>query len=105
MVQEILKYKSITNQIEKLISESPLKVNYIIEKSGIPSATFYRKLKQNDFSPDEILTIFSTIKPEEYEYEMIMEKIRLGDEQFANGEFDYEEDWESVEEIIARRIK
>jgi len=34
-----------------------------------------------------------------------MEKIRLGDEQFANGEFDYEEDWESVEEIIARRIK
>ncbi|RYJ40044.1 MULTISPECIES: hypothetical protein [Flavobacterium] len=65
MIQEIIAYKNIVDNIEGLMEKSPYKKNYIIEKVGIPSPTFYRKLKTQSFTPDEVLSIAKILSPEE----------------------------------------
>ncbi|MHC0439757.1 hypothetical protein [Flavobacterium sp. 3-210] len=65
MIQEIIAYKNIVNDIEELMTKSPFKKNYIIEQIGIPSPTFYRKLKTQTFTPDEMLSIAKILSPEE----------------------------------------
>ncbi|WP_343696324.1 hypothetical protein [Flavobacterium sp.] len=65
MIQEVIAYKNIVENIEGLIDNSPYKKNYIIEKIGIPSPTFYRKLKTQSFTPDEVLSIAKILSPEE----------------------------------------
>lgn len=66
MIQEIITYKKIVHEIDELMNKSPYKKNYIIEQVGIPSPTFYRKLKTNSFTVDEILSIAKILSPEEY---------------------------------------
>lgn len=65
MIQEIIAYKNIVENIESLIDKSTYKRNYIIEKVGISSPTFYRKLKSHSFTPDEMLSIAKILSPEE----------------------------------------
>ncbi|MDQ6470176.1 hypothetical protein RB619_05935 [Flavobacterium sp. LHD-80] len=65
MIQEIIAYKNIVNDIEDLMNKSPFKKSYIIEQIGIPSPTFYRKLKTQTFSADEMLSIAKILSPEE----------------------------------------
>ena len=65
MIQEIIAYKNIIDNIEGLMEKSPYKKNYIIEKVGIPSPTFYRKLKTQSFTHDEVLSIAKILSPEE----------------------------------------
>ncbi|MEN2398264.1 hypothetical protein GKZ90_0000615 [Flavobacterium sp. MC2016-06] len=65
MIQEVIAYKNIVDSIEILMDKSPFKKNYIIEKVGIPSPTFYRKLKTRTFTPDEVLSIAKILSPEE----------------------------------------
>lgn len=66
MIQEILKYKETLNNLSKEIEESPIKTKYIFETLQMTSPTFYRKLKSNSFTPDELLQIARIIKPDEY---------------------------------------
>jgi hypothetical protein len=66
MIQEILTYKKIVHEIDDLIKKSPYKKNYIIKQVGIPGPTFYRKLKTNSFTVDEILSIAKILSPEEF---------------------------------------
>lgn len=84
MIQEIIAYKNIVDNIESLMDKSPYKKNYIIEKVGIPSPTFYRKLKTQSFTPDEVLSIAKILSPEE-DF-----KIRLKAE-IENAKREYEE--------------
>ena len=65
MIQEVIAYKNIVDNIEDLMDKSPYKKNYIIEKVGIPSPTFYRKLKSRTFTADEVLSIAKILSPEE----------------------------------------
>ena len=65
MIQEILTYKKIMMNIDDIMNKSPFKKNYIIEKVGIPGPTFYRKLKTQTFTADEMLSIAKVLSPEE----------------------------------------
>ncbi|MBC5839775.1 hypothetical protein [Flavobacterium muglaense] len=66
MIQEILTYQKLVNGIDELMNKSPFKKNYIIEQVGIPGPTFYRKLKSQSFTPEEMLSIAKILSPEEY---------------------------------------
>ncbi|MDR3273607.1 MAG: hypothetical protein LBT29_09020 [Flavobacteriaceae bacterium] len=79
--------------MHSLIQNSHIKTKHIISKSGIPEASFYRKLKLNGFSADEVLKILQIIMPEQYEYEEIMRKIKQGKEEVEAGNFIEEEDF------------
>ena len=54
MIQEILIYKKVVNEIYELIDKSACKKNCVIEEFGISGSTFYRKLKTKTFTLDEI---------------------------------------------------
>ena len=46
------------------MKNSPFKIKYIIEKSGISEPTFFRKMKEKKFNPEELLKIAEIIDPE-----------------------------------------
>lgn len=87
MIQEIITYKNIVINLESLINDSPFKKNYIIEKAGIPSPTFYRKLKTQTFTPDELLSIAKIISPEENFKMELKADIAQGKLDYINGDF------------------
>ena len=87
MIQEIITYKNIVTNLESLMNDSPFKKNYIIEKAGIPSPTFYRKLKTQSFTPDEMLSIAKIISPEENFKMELKADIAQGKLDYINGDF------------------
>ena len=85
MIQEIYAYKNILASIEDLINESPLKKSYIIEQAGLTSPTFYRKLKNLSFTPDEALCIIKLLRPKEAALIELKEGLKRSDEDYSNG--------------------
>ena len=69
MIAEIEKYIEIQNNIDEILKNSPFKMSYIIEKSGIKKPTFFKKLKEKRFTPEELLVISKTIEPKEWRNE------------------------------------
>ncbi|UOE42342.1 hypothetical protein MTP09_06820 [Chryseobacterium suipulveris] len=71
MVVEIVNYIKVLENIDVALKSSPFKLNYIIEKLGYKENTFFKKLKEKRFTPEELLSISEIIRPEEYrEYEI-----------------------------------
>uniref|UniRef100_UPI00404B1960 hypothetical protein n=1 Tax=Flavobacterium sp. TaxID=239 RepID=UPI00404B1960 len=89
----MLETKRIVSVFDKIISESPFKTEYISDKANIPLPTLYRKIRENKFTLDEILTILAIIKPEEYQYEMLHQNIQIAEAQIRNGDFIEEADF------------
>ena len=87
MIQEIITYKNIVCNLEDLMTKSPLKKSYIIEKVGIPSPSFYRKLKTQTFTPDEMLSIAKILSPEENFKMELIKGIEQGKRDFKEGNF------------------
>ena len=88
MIAEIEKYIEIQNNIDQILKDSPFKMSYIIEKSGIKKPTFFKKLKEKRFTPEELLTISKTIEPKQWRNETkeeILESLKRSKEDFKNG--------------------
>lgn len=104
MITELLETRKIVANFDKAITNSPYKTEYISEKANIPLHTFYRKLRENKFTLDEVIKIVEIIQPELYEFEMLSKKIAIAEEQFRNGEFIEEEDFDfSAKNILSER--
>ncbi|MDQ1095553.1 MULTISPECIES: hypothetical protein [Chryseobacterium] len=79
MIAEIEKFIEIQNNIDQILKNSPFKMSYIIEKSGIKKPTFFKKLKEKRFTPEELLTISKTIEMKKWRNETkeeIMESLK-----------------------------
>ncbi len=63
IVQE---YRTFINALPERIKKSSIKTNAIIDKTGIPRATFYNKLKNNSFTLDEVEQISQILAIEDY---------------------------------------
>ncbi|MDQ1163758.1 hypothetical protein [Flavobacterium sp. SORGH_AS_0622] len=87
MIQEVIAYKNIIDNIEDLMDKSPYKKNYIIEKVGIPSPTFYRKLKSRTFTADEVLSIAKILSPEENFRLQLKAEIENAKREYDEGNF------------------
>ncbi|KQT17556.1 hypothetical protein ASG31_09140 [Chryseobacterium sp. Leaf404] len=88
MIAEIEKYIEIQNNIDEILKNSPFKMSYIIEKSGIKKPTFFKKLKEKRFTPEELLVISKIIEPKEWRNETkeeILESFLRAEEDFKNG--------------------
>ncbi|MBO6185817.1 MAG: hypothetical protein J6O88_14205 [Chryseobacterium sp.] len=88
MIAEIEKYIEIQNNIDEILKNSPFKMSYIIEKSGIKKPTFFKKLKEKRFTPEELLIISKTIEPQlkNETKEEILESLKRAEEEIKNGE-------------------
>jgi predicted DNA-binding transcriptional regulator AlpA len=85
MVVEIKNYINIIENIDVILKNSPFKINYIIEKLGYKETTFFKKLKDKRFSPEELLRISEIIFPNEFRENEIREMIEEGLDDFENG--------------------
>ena len=105
MIAEIEKYIAIQNNIDEILKNSPFKMSYIIEKSGIKKPTFFRKLKEKKFTAEELLVISKTIEPKQWRKETIeeiLESLKRSEEDFKNGRvYTYEE----VKERSRKRLE
>ena len=105
MIAEIEKYIAIQNNIDEILKNSPFKMSYIIEKSGIKKPTFFRKLKEKKFTAEELLVISKTIELKKWPNETkeeILESLKRSEEDFKNGRvYTYEE----VKERSRKRLE
>ena len=88
MTSEIEKFIEIQNNIDVILKNSPFKMSYIIEKSGIKKPTFFKKLKEKRFTAEELLTISKTIEPRKWHNETkeeILESLKRSEEDIKNG--------------------
>ncbi|MDF2833124.1 hypothetical protein [Chryseobacterium indoltheticum] len=85
MILEIKNYIKISNSIDEILKNSPFKIKYIIEKTGISEPTFFRKMKEKKFLPEELLKIAEIIEPEKNSKEHILKAIEEGLEDVKNG--------------------
>jgi len=105
MTAEIEKYIEIQNNIDEILKNSPFKMSYIIEKSGIKKPTFFKKLKEKRFTAEELLVISKTIEPKQWRNETkeeILESLKRSEEDIKNGRtYSYEE----VKERSKKRLE
>ncbi|WP_379969848.1 hypothetical protein [Epilithonimonas sp. UC225_85] len=95
MIAEIQKYIEIQNNIDQILKNSPVKLSFIIEKSGIKKPTFFKKLKEKRFTPQELLIIAEHVEPKNWRNETkeeILESLKRSEEDIKNGRvYSYEE--------------
>jgi len=105
MIAEIEKFIEIQNNIDEILKNSPFKMSYIIEKSGIKKPTFFKKLKEKRFTPEELLVISKTIEVKQWRNETkeeILESLKKSEEDIKNGRvYTYEE----VKERSKKRLE
>lgn len=97
MINTLIEYKEAVRSVESLINSSPYKKSYIIERTGISSPTFYRKLKNFSFTVDEMMSIAKILKPEEFYLYELKKSIEKGKEDLKAGRIQSHE--EVLEEI------
>lgn len=88
MIAEIEKYIEIQNNIDVILKNSPVKLSFIIEKSGIKRPTFFKKLKEKRFTPEELLNIAQHVNPKTWRNETkeeILESLKRSQKQFDEG--------------------
>ncbi len=104
MILEIKNYIKISNSIDEILRSSPFKMKYIIEKSGISEPTFFRKMKEKKFLPEELLRIAEIIEPEEHSEEDILKAIKEGLEDVKNGRIhDHKTVMNEAKERVAKK--
>jgi len=88
MIAEIEKFIEIRDNMDEILKNSPFKMSYIIEKSGIKKPTFFKKLKEKRFTAEELLVISKTIEPKQWRNETkeeIFDSLKQSEEDFKNG--------------------
>lgn len=83
MILEIQKYIEISNSIDEILKNSPFKLKYIIEKSGISEPTFFRKMREKRFTADELLKIAEVVDPET----SLLRTLEEAEQDFKNNSF------------------
>ena len=108
MIAEIKKYIEIQNNIDEILKNSPFKMSYIIEKSGIKKPTFFKKLKEKRFTPEELLIIAENVEPKQWRHETkeeIFESLKRADEEIKNGQTISHEAWVSERNERLKKYK
>jgi hypothetical protein len=81
MIQLVDEYDKYVSEIPYLVSNSYYKAEYFIQNLNLKNATYYRKLKENNFTPQEIKKITELLFPEE----VLMQKLQKSEEDIQQG--------------------
>lgn len=86
MIEVVVNYKNYLEDLPRELSKSKYKMEYFIEKLGVSTATFYRKLREKKFTVNEVEVLTKELHPEEY-YEMrFMQELRESIKAAEKGE-------------------
>ena len=81
MIQLVEEYGKYVSEIPDLVSNSYYKAEYFIQNLNLKNATYYRKLKENNFTPQEIKKITELLFPEE----VLLQKLQKSEEDIQQG--------------------
>lgn len=76
MIQLVEEYDKYVSNLPELVSKSYYKAEYFIQNLGLKNATYYRKLKENNFTAQEIKKITELLFPEE----VLLQKLQKSEE-------------------------
>lgn len=65
MINTVYEFKKYRDSIPNLIQNSDYKTQYFIKLLGLKTPTYYRKLKENSFSIEEIELLTKALFPKE----------------------------------------
>ena len=100
MILEIKNYIKISNSIDEILKNSPFKIKYIIEKTGISEPTFFRKMKEKKFLPEELLKIAEILEPQN----SFLKSLDEANQEIENGKyFSHEEVLKVSEERFLKK--
>lgn len=81
MIEIVENYENYINSIPELIEKSYYKAEFFMSKLGLKHATYYRKLKLNTFTHQEIKLITSLLFPEE----ILIKELQKGEDDIKAG--------------------
>ncbi|WP_281632536.1 hypothetical protein [Flavobacterium luteolum] len=81
MIEIVENYEKYINSLAELIDKSYYKTEFFIQKLGLKHATYYRKLKANSFTHQEVKLITSLLFPEE----ILMQELQKSQEDIKAG--------------------
>ena len=74
MIFETIKnYISINQNVDSIIKKSGYKVSYLYKEMGMDNNSFYLKRKRGNFTPEELMKLFSIIDLERLEDKILLE--------------------------------
>ncbi len=79
MLDVVLNYKTLLENLHIYIEESKFKKEHIIKELGVSRATFYNKLKKRSFSIPEMVKLSTLLFPEDakaFEIKQALERSR-----------------------------
>lgn len=85
MLDIVYKYQSLLKNIDSYIRNSKFKKEYLVEQLGVSRATFYNKVKNENFTIDEMVILSSILFPEEAKALEIKDALRISREDSRNG--------------------
>jgi hypothetical protein len=81
MIETVENYEKYINNLPELISKSFYKAEFFMQKLGLKHATYYRKLKQKNFTHQEVKLITVLLFPEE----ILMQEFQKSEEDIKAG--------------------
>lgn len=85
MIETVAKYNKYLETLPELISKSFYKAEYFINALEISQATYYRRLRENSFSPEEVTILTNLLFPKEAYEKEFLEAIEAGRKDFKKG--------------------
>lgn len=85
MLDIVINYQSLLDNIDTYIEDSKFKKDYLIEELGVSRATFYNKVKKKNFTIDEMVILSTILFPEEAKAFEIKEALRTSREDSKSG--------------------
>ncbi len=86
MIETVAKYNKYLETLPDLIGKSYYKAEYFINALSISQATYYRRLRENSFSPKEVTILTNLLFPKEAYEKEFLKAIEAGREDFKNGD-------------------
>ncbi|WP_346985353.1 hypothetical protein [Chryseobacterium sp. POE27] len=81
MINTVLEFKKYRDSIPQLIQNSDYKTGYFINLLGLKTPTYYRKLKENSFSVEEIELLTKALYPKE----ALLMELQDAEDDYAKG--------------------
>ena len=81
MIQTVENYRNYVDSLPTLISNSYYKAEYFINNLGMKHATYYRRLREKNFTIDEVQKITELLFPEE----VLLRGLRKSEEDIKQG--------------------
>ncbi len=85
MIEIVEKYNNYIAQIPQLIHETDYKASYFIKLLDLKPPTYYRKLRDNAFSIEEINLLTKALFPKEAYLQEMKRDLKISDEDFEKG--------------------